>query len=116
MQDYISALNKIIPKELQILGRRYRVLKGIQLFQPIGRRALSDKINISEKMIRTETEFLKREGCIRSSGAGMELEAKGQQLLTDLKPFIEMMDNLETVKEKIKEMDFINFYDIIYRI
>lgn len=104
MQDYISALKKIMPKELQILGRRYRVLKGIQIFQPIGRRALSDKINISEKMIRTETEFLKREGCIRSSGAGMELEVKGQHLLIDLKPFIEMMDNLETVEEKIKEI------------
>jgi len=104
MQDYISALKKIIPKELQILRRRYRILKGVQLFQPIGRRALSDKLDISEKLVRTETDSLKREGCIRSSGVGMEIEAKGQHLLTDLKPLIEMMDGLETVEEKIKEI------------
>lgn len=104
MENYISALKKIIPKELQVLHRRYRVLKGIQLFQPIGRRALSDKIDISEKMIRTETAFLKKEGCITSSGAGMVLASKGQQLLGDLKPFVEMMDGLETIEEKIKEI------------
>lgn len=102
MENYIYALKKLIPKELQILRRRYRILKGIQLFQPIGRRVLSDKISISEKMVRTETEFLKREGCISSSGAGMALEAKGQHLLVDLKPFVEMMDDLETIEEKIR--------------
>lgn len=104
MEKYIAALKKIVPKELQILRRRYRILKGIQLFQPIGRRALSDKISISEKMIRTETEFLKKEGCIKSTGAGMELENKGQQLISDLKSFVDMMDGIETIEEKIREI------------
>ena len=104
MERYVSALKKIIPKELQVLRRRYRVLKGIQLFQPIGRRALSDKIDISEKMIRTETDFLKKEGFIRASGAGMELEIKGHHLIEDLIPFIDSMDGLITVEEQVKQI------------
>lgn len=104
MERYIEALMKIVPKELQILRRRYRILKGIQLFHPIGRRALSDKIDISEKMIRTETEFLKKEGFLLASGAGMELAPKGRQLIEDLRNFIEMMDGLETVEERVKEI------------
>lgn len=104
MENYIAALNKIIPKELQILRRRYRILKGIHLFQPIGRRALSDKIDITEKMVRTETEFLKKESCIQTSGVGMELLDKGHQLIDDLSPFIEMMDGLVTVEEKVRQI------------
>jgi len=104
MESYIEALKKLVPKELQILRRRYRILKGIQRFQPIGRRALSDKINVSEKMIRTETEFLKKKGFLEASGAGMVLEAIGSQLLEDLKVFIELMDGLESIEERVKEI------------
>ena len=104
MEDYIKALNKIIPKELEVFRRRYSILKGIHLFQPIGRRALSDKIDLSEKMVRTETEFLKKENCIKSSGVGMELLDKGNQLLEDLGPFVKMMDGLVTVEEKVKQI------------
>ncbi len=104
MENYISALHKIIPKELQVLKRRYRILNAVALFQPIGRRTLSDKIGVSEKMVRTETDFLRKEGFIRSSGTGMALEAKGSHLLDDLRGFMNIMDGLVTVEEQIKQI------------
>lgn len=104
MGNYISALNKIIPKELQVLRRRYRILRAVQLFQPIGRRALSDRIDISEKMIRTETDFLRKEGFLEASGTGMKLVPKGSQLIEDLRGFVELMDGLVTVEGKIQQI------------
>lgn len=104
MESYIEALMKVIPKELQVLRRRYRILKGIQLFHPIGRRGLSDKIGISEKMVRTETEFLKKNGFIVASGTGMALAPKGKQLIEALSLFIKKMDGLENVESRVKDI------------
>ncbi len=104
MERYISALQTIMPKEISVFRRRYRILNAIGLFQPIGRRGLSDKIALSEKMVRTETEFLRKEGCIKSTGSGMMLELKGKHLVEDLRTFVEMMDGLVNVEEDIKSI------------
>ena len=68
MEKTVKVLQKIIPKELDILRRRFDILNGIQLYQPIGRRSLSMKLVISEKIIRTDTEYLKLEGYIYHHG------------------------------------------------
>lgn len=104
MESYIEALQKIIPKELHILKRRYRMLRGIQLFQPIGRRSLSNKIHIPEKIVRTDTDFLRKEGCIVSTGTGMTIESSGEQLLSELKSFIKLLEGLTTIEERVKEI------------
>lgn len=104
MESYITAMQKIIPKELVVLKRRYSVLKGIRIFGPIGRRGLSDKINISEKLIRTEMDFFKIEGLIKATGTGMILSTGGEQLLDDLRPFIEKVEDLANVEERVKKI------------
>jgi central glycolytic genes regulator len=104
MEAYTAALQKIIPKELTVLRRRYKILRGIHLFQPIGRRSLSDRIHLSEKLIRTDTEFMRDEGFISSSGSGMTLEPMGMQLIHELKDFMEQIEGLSTIEEQIKEI------------
>lgn len=104
MESYISALLKIIPKELAVLKRRYDILRGIKLFGPIGRRGLSDRINISEKHIRTETDFFKKEGFIKTTGTGMILTLVGEHLIDELKEFIEKIEGLSTVEAQVKEI------------
>lgn len=104
MDRQINALLKIIPKELDILKRRYKILGALKFLQPIGRRALSDKLHISEKLVRTETEFLKKEGFIYVTAGGMMVEAKGLNLLEDLKEFMEQLEGISTIEAKIREV------------
>jgi len=104
MDKTVKVLQKIIPKELDILKRRFDILNGIQLYQPIGRRSLSIKLGISEKIIRTDTEYLKREGYILVKPIGMELTQSGNKILDELKNFIKHLDGITTIEEKVQQI------------
>lgn len=104
MESYITALQQIIPKELVVLQRRYRVLRGIRNFGPIGRRGLSDKIHVSEKQVRTDTDFFKEEGFIKTTGTGMVISSVGEHILDELKAFIEKVEGLSTIEEQVRDI------------
>ncbi len=57
MFQTLAIMQKIIPKEIETLQRRYRLLKTIQLMQPVGRRLLANKLSIGEKTVRSDTDF-----------------------------------------------------------
>lgn len=44
---------------IDLLKKRYEILKTIYYNQPVGRRALSQELNLGERIVRTEVEFLK---------------------------------------------------------
>lgn len=104
MRDTIYGLMKIIPKEVEILKRRYKVLKGLRIYQPIGRRGLAEKIKLSEKAIRNDTDFLKNEGFLRVTPVGMYLETKGEHLLDDLRELVEELDGLGNIEAQIRKI------------
>lgn len=104
MKNTVMALQKIIPKEIDVLKRRYNLLTGIQSFQPIGRRSLSNKLNMSEKIIRTDTEYLKAEGYILVTSTGMELTESGNILLEELKDFIRHLKGISSIEDKVKDI------------
>lgn len=104
MKDIASVLMTIIPKETEVLRRRYQILNTIQLFQPIGRRSLSQRLNISEKLIRTDSEFLKAEGFIEVNAIGMEISQKGIEILDDLRETMKALQGLNSIQEKVKEI------------
>lgn len=104
MEEAVRAMQKIIPKEIDILKRRYQILNGIQASQPIGRRSLSQKLLTSEKIIRTDTEFFHAEGYINVTPSGMELTHLGYELVDELKKFMKHLDGLVTIEEKIKDI------------
>ena len=89
------------------MERRYSILRQISLSEPIGRRTLSNILNISERIVRSETDFLKEEGLINVAGSGMSVTLEGQQLLDDLK---DAMNDVDITIPVSKE-----FYDSVSR-
>ena len=65
--------------------RRYDILKNIYHNQPVGRRILSEKLNIGERSIRTETAFLKEQGLIEIHSSGMIITEDGRVVIKKLK-------------------------------
>ncbi|MDA3847193.1 MAG: hypothetical protein PF505_11725 [Vallitaleaceae bacterium] len=104
MLEFIQALQRLIPKEMTILERRYQILRGVQLFSPIGRRGLSEKLGISEKIIRNEVAFLTNETLINKSIMGVELTETGHKLIEELKFFMKQIDGLNSMETRIKEI------------
>lgn len=103
MKNILLTLKKIIPKEIEILQRRYKILKGIDYYQPIGRRSLSQKLLISEKIIRNETEYLKSEGYILVSSFGMQITKEGISILEDLKDVMHHVIGLHYLEKEVEK-------------
>lgn len=104
MKEIGKLLQVFIPKEMDTLKRRYSILNSIQLFQPVGRRSLAQRLNFSEKAIRSDMEYFKNEGFIRVTSLGMEIEPSGSEILENLKDFIKHVEGLSGIEERVRQI------------
>ena len=84
MQPLVEALKKLSPDLLDVMQKRYQILYSISLMAPIGRRALAASLGMSERVLRSETEFLKGQNLLSTDVSGMRLTEEGQALLHTL--------------------------------
>ena len=88
MKELLKLQMKLVPELLSVLDMRYNILSNIYYNQPIGRRMLSNNLNLSERIIRSEVNFLKEQNLIDINSIGMNITDEGTDLLRDLKFFI----------------------------
>lgn len=104
MKNLVEIQKKIVPDILKVMEKRYIVLREISLNEPVGRRILSSKLGISERIIRSEVEFLKNSSFIDSSSSGMKLTQEGKKILTSLKDFINEIRGIKEVEQRLKKL------------
>ncbi|WP_077864078.1 sugar-binding transcriptional regulator [Clostridium saccharobutylicum] len=104
LQEILELQRKIVPELVNTLDKRYNILLTIYHNQPIGRRVLSDKLNVGERSVRTEIGFLKDQGLIDINTAGMTVTSDGVELIIKLKDFIHEIKGLSHMEEKIKSL------------
>lgn len=102
MKNTLNVLQKIIPDEMTTLQKRYKILKGIDKNQPVGRRNLAQLLNISEKTIRNEVDFLKAIEYIEVSSLGMSISKQGIQILSELDVIMHTLKGLTSLQEHLK--------------
>ena len=103
MKTLLKIQQKLIPEVIEIMTKRYLVLREISLSGPIGRRALANNLQNSERIIRTETELLKQQGLIDVASKGMTITQEGQQLLKDLKDAMRDVIGINQLQEEIRQ-------------
>lgn len=104
MRKTIRLLQKLVPELLQQLEKRYRILRTIQYNQPIGRRLLAVKLELGERVVRSEVEFLKEQELIEINSSGMNVTAEGEEIIDSLKNFIHQAKGLFDVEKQLKEV------------
>lgn len=103
MENLIKIQKKLIPQVLELMEKRYSILRQISLSEPIGRRLLSNILGMSERIIRSETEFLKSQGLINVDVSGMTITDEGSILLENLKDVMNDITGIYKLEAKIKE-------------
>ena len=103
MKNLLKIQQKLMPEVIEIMTKRYLVLREISLSGPIGRRALANNLQNSERIIRTETELLKQQGLIDVASKGMTITQEGQQLLKDLKDAMRDVIGINQLQEEIRQ-------------
>lgn len=103
MNKLIDMQKKLIPQVVELMERRYSILRQISLSEPIGRRTLSSMLDISERIIRSETEVLKEQNLINVAGSGMTVTEEGLELLDELKDVMNDVMGLSKLQQRVKE-------------
>jgi central glycolytic genes regulator len=103
MQSLIEAQKKLLPDLLEVMQKRYRILHYISLMQPVGRRVLSNSLGISERVLRSEVQFLKEQNLLIISSVGMSLTQEGTELLHTLEDVMREVLGLKDLEAKLKQ-------------
>ncbi|MCM8711819.1 sugar-binding transcriptional regulator [Clostridium sp. SYSU_GA19001] len=103
MHDILKSAQKIVPEILELLQKRYNILRTIYYNQPIGRRILANSLELGERIVRTEINFLKNQNLIDINTAGMSLTDEGEEVVEKLKDFIHELKGLSEIEEYIKK-------------
>lgn len=77
----LGTLFMIAPDLMEELELRTLVLERVAALEPIGRRALAQRLHLAEREVRSAADALRNAGCIAQSAAGMELTEQGRALV-----------------------------------
>lgn len=104
MENQFDYIKKLVPEMLSLFEKRHGVLKSIKYYQPIGRRMLSEKLNLPERYIRNEVEILRGLGLVSITEHGMFLTQEGEDLLEKLSNIVYDIKGLEDIRLKVKDI------------
>ena len=103
MEDILRVQQRIVPELIEVLEKRYNILRTIYYNQPIGRRILANNLEIGERIVRTEINFLKEQNLIEINTPGMSITPDGEEIIDKLKNFIHEIKGLSEIEKIIKE-------------
>lgn len=101
MHTEFAWIEAIAPDLMGVITKRYQILQFISWLAPVGRRTLAEQMKVSERTLRTETDFLREQGLLESSKSGMVLTAKGIDTFQGLE---ELMNRLLGFKDDEKRL------------
>lgn len=104
VDEFSKILSTVAPELVAVLEDRYNILTMISYLQPIGRRSLSSKLNITERVIRKEANTLKEQGLVDFSLEGMTVTPEGETVLETLKLMFHDLKGLKTIEQKLAEV------------
>jgi central glycolytic genes regulator len=111
MNESLKLQKKIVPELVELLERRYNILKTIYYYQPIGRRILSNELTLGERCIRNEIKFLKEEKLITIKSSGMYITPEGEEIINKLKDYLHELNGLNELENDLKK--YLNVKDAI---
>lgn len=101
MEQLLAMQKQLLPDLLDVMKKRYSLLRHIQLMQPIGRRSLAASVNMTERVLRGEVVFLKRQGLLQTENVGMTLTDEGRQLVERMEPLIKELFGLGELEQEL---------------
>ncbi|SDF59330.1 sugar-binding transcriptional regulator [Sporomusa acidovorans] len=103
MERFIQLQRKLAPELIQTIEARYNLLRHIQHAQPIGRRALAAMLDVGERGVRAQVDWLKNAGLVEFSQLGISVTAEGQALLPDLAEYVRLLHDLVGLEDELAE-------------
>lgn len=104
MNKLFKIQQKIVPEIVKKAQQRYNILRGIYYNQPIGRRALARKLNLSERTIRNDLEFFEKNSFIAITSSGTQITKIGEKFLLELDEYIKELRGISSLENKLQKI------------
>lgn len=102
--EFLGLLKRISPEVVDKIESRYLILKTISYNQPIGRRLLSIELNMKERFVRDEANFLKEQGLLNIDLLGMYITEDGLAILEKLEEFYNGLKGIPFLENELKKV------------
>ncbi|WP_434121677.1 sugar-binding transcriptional regulator [Salinicoccus roseus] len=102
-QKLLDIQKRIAPEVVLELQKRSSILKQIEAHQPIGRRTLSRKLNMTERVLRKEVDSLYALGLIDIDKKGISISQSGIEVLRDLSPYMTTLDRRTDLARRLRD-------------
>jgi len=103
MRNIVDIQKQLVPDIMDVLKKRYTILRHIMLSDVIGRRMLASSLDMTERVLRTEVDVLKAQGLLETDGLGMRISEAGRKLLDDMEPVAKELFGLSDMEEAIRD-------------
>ncbi|MFD1886989.1 sugar-binding transcriptional regulator [Paenibacillus wenxiniae] len=103
MRKLLEIQKQLLPDLTDVLKKRYAILHQVMMTGLVGRRSLAASLNMTERVLRAETDLLKAQGLLEIESTGMRVSDAGRQLLEELEPLMEELLGLSVLEDRIRE-------------
>lgn len=103
MREWLEINKRLLPDQMELLKKRYTILYQIMLSDMIGRRTLAASLQMTERVLRAETDLLKAQGLIETETAGMHISEEGRKLVLQLEPLMRELLGTRHLEEAIQQ-------------
>ncbi|MFC4387081.1 sugar-binding transcriptional regulator [Gracilibacillus marinus] len=103
MKELLDIQEKLFPDILDVMQKRYKILHYIQRMQPIGRRSLAEQIQMKERLVRSEIDFLNKHGFIVVTSKGMQVTEEGNSIVEKFATFMNGISEFRVLESQIKD-------------
>ena len=103
MSTFLEVQKKLVPDLLQIMQKRYEILRSIWLSGLVGRRTLAQALGLTERVLRSEVEFLKKQNLIDIRPTGMVITEEGKKILLEMEDMMREISGINQMEKRIKE-------------
>jgi central glycolytic genes regulator len=111
MESIIDIQKRLLPDLLEVMHKRHYILRSIRYMQPVGRRSLAQSLGLTERVLRSEVEFLKNQDLIEIRTSGMSLTGDGIILLERVGSLMREISGINEMEQKLKSL--LNLNEIV---
>lgn len=101
-KELIALQRLIVPEMISLMENRYNILSTVKSEGPIGRRNLAFVLEMSERQVRIEVDFLEENQLLVSDRQGVELTVLGQEAILRLKQMLYAYNGLEQMERDLE--------------
>lgn len=103
MEHLLELQKKIVPDLLRTLEERYDLLREIAANGSIGRRALSERLHLTERRVRTEVDYLRNNGLLQVDPSGMRLTEEGIRIVQGLRDSLAEIRGIHKLEDSLRQ-------------